>query len=47
LLLLSLEYAAYAALQEKQKRNEVKIRNVDRGTGFEDMFGTSYKYITA
>jgi predicted trehalose synthase len=35
LLLRSLEYAAYATLQEKQKRNEkVTIRNVDRGTRF-------------
>jgi hypothetical protein len=32
LLLRSLEYASYATLQEKQKRNEVNIRSVDRGT---------------
>jgi hypothetical protein len=36
LLLGSLEYAAaYATLQEKQKRNEVNIHSVEHGTRFQ------------
>jgi hypothetical protein len=46
LLLRSLECAAYATFQEKQKRNEVNIRSVERD-GFTGTFGTSNKNSTA